>query len=250
MKATIKSELRKLLTIRSTYILIGIVILLTVLVNLYFEGYRGVTGSPASNLSTDAIREILNNSAGLAAMFIALIAILSMGHEYRYNTIMYTLLNNTHRAKVLIAKVLTTGMFSLVVGMLLMLFAVGCYIVGVELRGATLPAQNLDFWYMFGKLAFYFISYGLVGLLIATLLRSVIGAIAAFLILPVTIEPLASIPLKEKAIYLPFSSLDNILGVGIMKSDVSPGKSMWVVGLYLLVGFLIAYLLFRRRDAN
>ncbi|HYF96604.1 MAG TPA: ABC transporter permease [Patescibacteria group bacterium] len=250
MKATMKGEFRKLFTVRSTYILIILAALLIVLVNFYFEGYRGITGSPASILSPDALKEIINNSAGLIAIFIAIIAILFIGHEYRYNTIMYTLISNTHRARVLLAKVFTVAVFSFITGLILTLFAIGCYFVGLELRGASLPPQNLDELYQFGKLTAYFVGYGLIGLLISTLLRSVIAAIAVFLIAPATIEPLASIPLKENAVYLPFSSLDNILNIGIIKSDVSPATSILVVGAYLLVGFVIAYLLFLRRDAN
>lgn len=250
MAPTIKAEFRKLFTIRSTYILIGLSLILIAAFSFYFEGYRGNTGSAASKVTPLALQEIISNGVGLGVLFATIIAILFIAHEYRYNTITYTLTANARRTRVLLAKVLTIVLFSIGCGLVAVLVAVGGYLAGLALRDATLPAQNLDVLSQVGRVAFYYTGYALVGLLIATVARSVVVAIATLLIFPTTIEPLLGLILKENTKYLPFSALDSTVGAAIMEKTLSPGNAMIVTSVYLVVGLLVTWLLFVRRDAS
>lgn len=250
MLPTIKSELRKLFTIRSTYILIILSLALTVLFAFYFEGYRGNTGSPASQLAPSALSEIITNSAGLSVVFASIIAILFMAHEYRYNLITYTLTANAKRSRVLFVKLLTITIFSVAYGLLAVLFAIGSYMAGLSLRGADLPPQDLNLMAEIGKIAFYYMGYALIGIMIATIARSVVAAISILLIVPVTIEPLLGLVLKENSKYLPFTALDSTVGASISQSVLSPGGAIILTCLYLSAGVLVTWLLFLRRDAT
>lgn len=251
MLPTLKSEFRKLFTIRSTYVIAFIVLALVFLMCFYFEGYRGNTGSAASTLAPTALKEIVGNAAGIGALFIAIIAVLFMAHEYRYNTIMYTLTANTRRTKVFLSKILTMTVVGAVFGVLVALFGLGAYMLGLQLRDATLPTQDFDLLTQIGKVALYYIAYSIIGVLIATLLRAVVGAIVVLLLVPTTIEPLISLVLKEKAVYLPFAATDTIMGASAIQSNsLSSNGAIGVTAIYLVAVGVVTWLLFLRRDAN
>lgn len=245
-----KSEFRKLFTVRSTYILIILSAFFVILFAGYFEGYKGNTGSPAAKLEITALHEIVVNSAGLGVIFASIIAALFMAHEYRYNTIMYTLTANAHRTRVLLAKVITATLFGIAYGLLIFGLALGSYQLGLTLRDATLPAQNFELLNELGKVVFYYAAYALAGLLIATVARSVLVAIASLLIIPTTIEPLIGLLLKDNAKYLPFASLDSVINISALQNALSSGTAMVVASLYLAAGLVITWALFMRRDAN
>lgn len=246
----IKSELRKLLTIRSTYILIFLSFALIILFAFFFEGYKGNTGSPASTLQSTALHEIVANGVGLGITFASIIAILFMAHEYRYNLIMYTLTANVRRGKVLMAKMFTILLFGVGYGLLASLLALGSYMAGLSLRGAGLPAQDFSVFAEFGKVIFYSAGYILIGMLIAAIVRSVVAAIAIFLIVPTTVEPLLSLVLKDNSKYLPFTALDSTVGAAMSPHTLSSGSAIMVSCLYLAVAVIATWLVFSRRDAN
>lgn len=250
MIPALKAEFRKLLTVRSTYIMALIIALLTVLVNLYFEGYRGVTGSAASNLAPNALQEIIINQAGTAAVFIAIISILLMAHEYRYNTINYTLTITASRTKAFVAKSIAAATFGTVFGLAMVGFAIVCYYIGLSIRGASLPAQDLVIATTIAKLVLYFGIYALVGLLLASVIKNLVGAIAFFFIVPVTVEGLLSQVLKENTAYLPFTMFDSILGAGFITSKLSIARIITFSLLYIAIAWLVSWQLFLRRDAN
>ncbi len=250
MLPALKSEFRKLFTVRSTYIMIALSMALIALYCFFFEGYKGNTGSPASTLGDTALQEIVSNGAGISVLFASIVSILFMAHEYRYNTIMYTLTANVRRGRVLLAKVLAIVLFSIVYGLIAVAVALGCYMFGLSLRDATLPPQDIDALAELGKVVFYYMGYALVGLLLAMLTRSVVMAVGTLLIFPITIEPLLSLVLRDNAKYLPFTALDSTVGATVMPNVLSPGNAIAVTCVYLAGGLFITWLLFVRRDAN
>lgn len=104
MTTLLKAEFRKLLTIRSTYIMITMGLLLVGFLSFWIEGYKGISGTSASEGGAGAYTGVIGQSAGIGAVFTMIIAILFTAHEYRYNTIMYTLTADVHRTRVLLKK--------------------------------------------------------------------------------------------------------------------------------------------------
>ncbi|HEY1645756.1 MAG TPA: hypothetical protein VGF75_05295, partial [Candidatus Saccharimonadales bacterium] len=97
--------------------------------------------------------------------------------------------------------------------------------------------------------------YAMAGLVIAALLRNQIGAIIVLFVVPDTVEGLLSILLKNNTVYLPFSALHTMLGVGLNSSNsagpsISPLHALYVFLAYLVVAWLIAWYMFIRRDAS
>lgn len=251
MVPTLKAEFRKLFTIRSTYVIMFIVFALLVLVFFFFEGYKGNTGSAASTLAPTALQEIVGNAAGMGVLFLAIIAVLFIAHEYRYNMIMYTLTANTRRTKVLLAKIITMTIFGIIFGVVTVVVGIGLYMLGLQLRDASLPPQDFDILAQFGKVAVYYAAYTLVGIFIATLLRSVVGAIALLLLFPTAVEGTLSVVLKENAVYLPFAAMDTIMGASMIPdSNLTSAGAIGITAIYVSVIGVVTWLLFLRRDAS
>jgi len=249
MLPTIKSEIRKLLTVRSTYFLAAIALALTVLFAFYFEGYKGNTGSAASMVTPSALQEIVGNGAGLGVMFLAIIAILFMAHEYRYNTIAYTLTLNTRRTKVLLSKMLVISGFAVIFGFIAAGVALGGYMLGLSLRDATLPAQEFNAFVQIGRVAFYYVGYAILGILIACLARSVVGAVSTLLLYSAVVEPILGLLLRDNAKYLPVTALDSTVGAAMVTNMLSANTAILVSVGYLGVGLIITWIMFVKRDA-
>ena len=128
MVAILKAEFRKLLTVRSTYFISFFAIALSIFLSFYLSGWRA---SPADVLSPSYLQNVMGTVISLLPSFGALVAILLIAHEYRYNTIMYTLTSSNSRSKVLIAKLITVTAYVLVL--------VG---VGVRLRDGALELNE------------------------------------------------------------------------------------------------------------
>ncbi|HRB82719.1 MAG TPA: ABC transporter permease subunit [Acinetobacter johnsonii] len=250
MTTLLKAEFRKLLTIRSTYIMTAIGLLLVAFFSFWIEGYKGIGGSSASEGGAGAYTGIIGQSAGVGAVFTMIIAILFTAHEYRYNTIMYTLTADVHRTRVLLKKLLAIGLFSIVLGFLFSVVGLVFYRIGLSLRDVALADQDLLVGSMIGKLSFYFAGYALLATLIAVVTRSVVTSISFVFVFPAMIEPLLGLLLKDNAKYLPFASLDSVMGATPMQNPLSTGHAVGVSAIYLLVGFVVTWLLFTRRDAN
>src|SRR5258708_7634109 len=115
MIASLKSEFRKLLTVRSTYFITCLVTALVIFIAFYIEGWRLTpVGLRDPNQLTGDVFGALN-----LTIFGAIVAILLMTHEYRYNTILYTLTNSNSRTRVLFSKVIVVSAYALLLGVII-----------------------------------------------------------------------------------------------------------------------------------
>ena len=253
MKNTLKSEFRKLFTLRSTYLVTLIGILLVLLLAGYGEGYKN--GSSATSLT-------LNNSliviANFASLFAVIVAILAIAHEYRYNTVINTLVNSNSRTKVLFSKIIAVITYCILLTFILCATALGSISLGANLAGHPLPNQEIDYLLFMAKAAFFVTGTALFGMLFATLIRNVVAAFAIFFILPNAIETIANLLIKEKSVYMPFSALNEVVvtvppdltGTPFVYGDLSPLQGALIFLAYLIPLWIIAWLIFLRRDAT
>lgn len=231
-------------------------LLLTAVTAFWVEGYKGISGSPASLLSDKSIEEIFKNSTLTASMFGGVVAVLFMVHEYRYNMIMYTHTTSNSRTKALLSKIITMVVYTLVFTVICGAFGLACYYLGLSLGHAVLPAQNIDWWSMIGRVAFYNIGQVLIALLVTTLTRNIAASIVFLFLAPATVEPLLGLLLKEKAAYLPFAAFERVIsafggeGAQLVRGELSVGRAVLVCSIWLVVGWFVTWQLFLRRDAN
>lgn len=281
MIASLKSELRKLLTVRSTYfvsiIAIGFVILLTWIMvwdissTLKAEqtaAQAQISESPppapegepfdAAKIAADhqqwlatRQREVVMNSFSTVTTFIVIIVILQIIHEYRYNTIMYTLTSSRSRTKVFLSKLAVLMGFSVVMGFVAVLASLATYTIALGYFDVTLPAQQLGWAGALLRGSLYCVAFASFGAIIAFLSRNIALAIAAFLIVPSTVENLLGLWLKHNTVYLPFSSMSQIVLYNPQaKGSLDFKHAVMTTAIYLLVLYALTWYLFIKRDAN
>lgn len=246
---SLKAEFRKLLTVRSTYIITGFVVLLVTFIAFYVEGWR---------LNTAALHDPTQLASAVTGalnitIFGAIVAVLLMTHEYRYNTIMYTLTSSNSRSKVLFSKFIAISAYALFLSVLIGALSPVLVYLGVHAHGHSLAPQTLHYGDLIWRSLFYGWGYSIAGLLLAVLLRNQVATIAALFIIPGLGEQLLSLLLKHNTVYLPFSALAQVIRAGTenpSNGHLSPGKAAIVYCIYLVVGWFIAWILFLKRDAN
>lgn len=253
MTATLKAELKKLFTIRSTYYVSIFALLLAAFIMFYAVGFK------QTPRDTSLFVESTLTGFGSMALFAAIVSLLLLGNEYRYNTIIYTLSSARSRSKVLLSKIVIVMTYALVYTTVLMVVALGMLWAGVAASGHPIPHQDINYLVYYGKVLFYAEAYVIAALLFVALLRNVIGAIAVLLLLPGTIETLLSLLLKHNSVYMPFTALSQVIQAPTFsdKSNrltdaghLSPIKGAIVFLIYLIIGWIIAWYLFLKRDAS
>ena len=251
MIAQLRAEFRKLLSVRSTYVITGLVTLLVIFVAFYLEGWR---------LAPDALRDP-NQLAGdvtgalSITIFGAIVAILLVTHEYRYNTIMYTLTSSNNRSKILLAKFVAVSAYALFLTVLIGVLSPVMAYLGVHAHGHTLAPQILHHGNLAWRSMFYGWGYAMAGFILAFTTRNQIASIVSLFLIPSLVEQLiGGLLLKHNSVYMPFSALFQVLngpspaGSGPTSSTLSPAKAAGVYCIYLVVGWIVAWVYEARRQ--
>lgn len=252
MYSVLKSELRKLLTVRSTYFITGFMLALVTFISIYVFGYQ-----QSLRPATDPLflADALYNLTGTLATFVGIISILIIAHEYRYNTINYTLSASNSRLKVLLAKSIVITAYTLIVGLLLMLVSYFGLKFGLSLKDVEISPQNFEVSQIAWQYTAYALGYGFSGAILALLIRGLVGSIVAFFLIP-TAEGILSLILKGNTKFLPFRALDAIAAIPPMQglgSDItflSHLAALGVFSIYLVIFGTFAVVSFVRRDAS
>lgn len=247
MLSLLKSEIRKLLTIRSTYVITGLAVLLAAGVNFYLAAFK-VT----EPIGKDAVASgVITGTLSFVAIFAAVVAMLMVTHEYRYNTIYYSLTSARSRTQVLFAKFLVFTLYCLKFTALIALVSFIAMLIGLKVSGHDLPAQQIDWWHLIWTNVYYVWGNAAFAAVIGFLVRNQVGAIVAYFVGTSAVEGLLSLVLKENSIYMPFMALGRVGGqYSPLLESASVGKAALVSGAWLAVSWLIAWILFVRRDAN
>jgi len=251
MLTNLKAEFRKLLTVRSTYFITGLVALLVILIAFFLEGWR----LNAANLH-DPTQLASDVTGGLmVTVFGAIVAILLVTHEYRYTTIMYTLTSSNRRSKVLLAKFVVVSLYALFLTVLVGVLSPLMAYLGVHAHGHMLAPQTLHYSSLAWRSLFYGWGYAMAGFLLALLTRNQVASIVSLFLIPTLIEQLlGALLLKHNSIYMPFTALNQVLNgpssEGPLSSTFSSARAAGVYCIYLAVGGIVAWVLFLKRDAN
>jgi ABC-2 type transport system permease protein len=253
MYSSLKSELRKLLTVRSTYVILGLALLALLFFAFYLNGLKATPDALAS--SNYLVSQATQAMHALAGM-LALVGLLLMTHEYRYNTIMYTLTTSNSRLRTLLAKFITVTCFALVTTLLVTILSPALAYLGIHLAGHQLGHQVLPVKELLWHCLYFGWGFAMLALLLAALIRNQVGAIVAFFLIPGPVEALLGLLLKQRAVYLPASALGQVLANPTMEQGgpggghLSPARGALVFGAYVVVGWIVAGILFLKRDAN
>lgn len=285
----IKAEFKKLLTVRSTYIValmaVSLVVLFTVLMTSAVpeEPTQAPPGPSSSQQSRDANNNVkpqqntveyqpkmsknlpkntlssnFEASVQTVSLLIAIVVILLMAHEYRYNTVVHTLTASNNRSKVIGAKILVGTIYAVTVTLIVILISFLATHLAVNIKGLNLLPQEIDWLYTVGRLLVFSVGYSLFGLALVVLLRNLTAAIVGVFLLP-TIDNIISGILASHQVgiakWFPFSALDRVANIG--SHDGMPAflqqsipRATLVYTANLAVIWAIAWYLFLKRDAN
>jgi ABC-type transport system involved in multi-copper enzyme maturation permease subunit len=267
MIPALKSEFKKLLTIRSTYLLSLFFLLLVSFLAFYVQGFKNV---PTETLSAiDHARASLflagtiTQIANTISVAGGLIALLLLTHEYRYNTVVYTLTASNSRSKVLASKIIAILVYVFVFSALATLLALGLMKAGAAASGHSLVPQNINYLTYLAKSVFLSEGFAMGGLLFAALIRNQVGAIAALFIIPNPVEGILSLLLKHNSVYLPFTALQQVVQPPVINGlsvntamhgetngTLSAPKGALVFLAYIVGGWIVGWYLFLHRDAS
>lgn len=278
MVSTLKAEFKKLLSVRSTFLITLLALVLTGLFTylgtspVYEQEPPQEVSSESSkstqapskpvdnppppklskNLSNNRLQTNFQDTISAVSLFITIVVILLMAHEFRYNTITYTLTSAKSRSRVLAAKILVGVVFTVVLALLAIIVTVAATYVAVNIKGLNLPPQEIDWLYVGGRLLAYALGFSLFGLGVITLLRNLTAGIVAVFLLP-TIDSIAANILAGRNIepvkFLPFSALGQVGNVGDSGPGPSLPRALIVFAIYLVVLWAVSWYLFLRRDA-
>lgn len=285
MISALRYELRRITTLRSTWVMyacaVGFVALFAILQVTLTDLTADATGRVPLDL-------VLDNAINpIAILFIATLAAMSFGHEYRHGIIRLTLTSLPRRGQVFAAKAIVIALASLV-GYALMLGT--AYLVAVVAgdtrvqwislgkRSVTSPDGDLGEWSsLLGedllRSAAYVVGYSLIAFAVAALTRSLALGILIPLAASVMVEPLLIAFLETRLLWLndvlPFSNAGQFLdwyptGDAIdlagdsadpmapmygTGNPISPVQASATFGAWITMLLAAAYALFGRRDA-
>lgn len=183
----IRYEVVRLRTVRSTYWLIGIALVLQLLLSFIIAWRLPETGPLSGGDEVFAILVTIGASLGFAPLFIAyilgLVGVFSMGHEYRHGMIRATLTALPNRLTVLGAKVVVAAVVSGIAAVVCVLIAV----LAAQLFGVGMPTAD-GFWGLTAGTVVYTMLFSVSGLAFAAITRHQTAAVALLLLVPTLVE--------------------------------------------------------------
>jgi ABC-2 type transport system permease protein len=215
---------------------------------------------PAANAEAIVVAVTRSPFTPMAA---GLLGIFAMGHEFRYRTIVTTLLVVPHRTQVLVAKALTVTGVSAAMAVL----SLGCGLLVCLLMIDT-SAAGIHSWSVArGFLGFVglVVGWGVVGLGITALIRSQMAAIVVLIGYATVVEPLLKSILTMSKVemllqlsnYLPFTAASAMIAsdggtlsssIGETVPPLAPGAGACVFASFVLLLLLIAIRRFGRQS--
>jgi ABC-2 type transport system permease protein len=271
MTDALRFEWVRIRTLRSTYWLTGLALVLPAL----------LAGLLAAFLPEDIWSEMGDSLGGalllggltfsplpLNAIFLAMIGAFAFGHEYRYGTMLQTLAAVPKRNMLMLAKLLVVAGWSLVVAIVGVLLnwalVVGLSGHSIDLAGDPVGPALVGY-------LFYVVMWGVLGVGLAALVRNLPVTIVFLFVFPLVIEPVLSAvlllvpglePIREANNYLPFtaglatantftaSEAGQLVG-GASPTVDSPARVVSGLTFALWIALILspAWILFKKRDA-
>ncbi len=245
MMSSIKAELRKIVTVRSTYLILCFVILLNVIFAFYVNGLKLDAKAAGDPL---LLRNDVLDAINAVAFFGSLIGLLLISHEYRYNTISYTLTSAKRRSQVFFAKFVAISIFAILFSVGVAILSPSLSYLGLSLKGLHMAHQNIGVANILSRTIFMGWGMAIYAMIIASIIRVQVGAIATmFLATPV--EGILSLVLKQNSVYLPFTAVSNVAQT-MHQYETTSAKAAATSLIYIIVLGVIARQLYLRRDAN
>ena len=255
--ATLASEWTKITSLRSTYIMVGLALVLSVGMTALIAAVVGNTwsGWPADQQADfDPVLTTFFGSI-FSGIILSVLGVTAVASEYSSGMIRTTLTATPRRGRVLFAKALIIGAITLVVGAI---STVGMFLVGQAIFGAygieTASLTDADALQTVIGVAIGSPIFPLIGVALAVLLRSTAGAITtvmAIIFAPAIFGGLLPAWWQENILrFLPGPASDNL--ARITESDallyMAPAAATAVIAGWIALFLGAAYVALIKRD--
>jgi ABC-2 type transport system permease protein len=231
------TEFRKLITVRSPWLLLTLGPLIVV---------AGITGLVTSggNVHDPAVADKAFGHVGLAAIFTLMFGILAVAGEYSRGTITDTFLSFPRRPQVIIAKLAVYGATGTAAGLVSAATAVAVTAGWWSAKGGTVGWSAAGTWETLGGGVAANAAFAAIGIGVGALVRNVVAAVAAALAWIVVVEGiLGQLIGSGAARWLPFYASESLDRAGLTPGGgLLPGGllAQWGGGLVLL-GYALAF---------
>jgi ABC-2 type transport system permease protein len=228
----IRSEFRKLSTVRSPWLLLAAGPLLVV---------AGVTGLVQSggNVHDPAVQGKALAHVALAALFTLIFGIFAVAGEYRHGTVTDTFLSTPSRGRVVAAKLAVYGSAGAVAGLISSTVAVVVTAAWWSAKGGSFHLSAASSWRTLAGGVAVNIAFAAIGVGVGALLRNLAVAIAAALAWIALVEGIAGqLVGAGPARWLPFSASQALGGANL--TGTARLLPQWGGGL-VLAGYTIAF---------
>jgi ABC-2 type transport system permease protein len=180
----IRSEFRKLTTVRGPWLLLGAGPLIVV---------AGISGLVAQggNVHDPALQGRAYAHVGLAAICTLIFGVLAVAGEYRHATITDTYLSAPRRRRVVTAKLAVYGLTGAAAGLVSSLTAIGVTAAWWAARGGAFRLSAAGAWSTLGGGVAANLAFAAIGVGLGALIRNPVAAIAAALAWIALIEGIA-----------------------------------------------------------
>lgn len=231
-RSALRYEWTNLSTLRTTWVLSGLVVLLQVVYTL-FDNREDTPGTTQFSSGLTLLTMI-------TAVLVSAIGVNAFGAEFRYRTIVTTVLTVRSRVRVVLAKAVVVAGFGAVTSLVAVLVAY----LGVLTIGATTAAPASVAVAGLGAVLYVTLS-GLVGLALAGLTRHAVAALGVMILWPAVLETTLVGAFDVNPTSLPFISARMLAGNASDPQWYLP-LPLTGVAVVLLIGAVTAL---SRRDA-
>lgn len=249
MKALVAAELLKLRSTRATALMVLATLGLAVLTVL--TTVPGVLEeNPSISLTDpDVLAIIVGNGFGAPLVLMALLGVLAFTQEFRHGTVTSTYLAEPRRARVLIAKVLSLTLASIVITAVTLVVTVPLSIALIRSQDGVVTV-TAQLWQTVAAGFLAMAAYGVLGVAIGALVTNQIAAIVGVLIWMLAVEQMVIPIYPEAGRWMLYASASSFMQIGesLGVQLLSVGMGGLVLLCYAAVPVILAIVVTPRRD--
>jgi ABC-2 type transport system permease protein len=249
MIASLRSELLKQRTMRTSVVLLAWMVGLVVLVvALHVLSFAAADLSRGSNQM-----RILGLGTSIGALFASLLGALSITGEIRTGTIRPTLLVTPRRTRVLVAKTLASMLAGVGIGLIAEALTAGAEAAGLGIRGIHIELGVRDYAQLLAGGALAGALFAAIGVGVGAIVRNQVAAVVGLCVWLLLLEPLLLGDLPAVAKYAPEASAGAIAGAiqsQIADTLIAPALGVLLLAVYAALAGLAGSLAFTRRDVG
>ena len=243
MRNQIASEFRKLVTTRSVYLMLAGLI---VIVGL---GVVATTtdGEPGSLLAPLQDQVFLNVSLTIAPLFGLLLGLRSFTDEFRFASIVPTLLASPVRRRVLGAKLVATAVGGIVLSLAAVAISLAVGVPILIVKGIEVTGSAGALALVMGRLLGATVLWTAIGVGLGLAVKHQVAAIAGTLVWILAAEGILSGLIPNVSKYFPGSAGFAVVGINPAEL-LTPALGALLLGTYALIAVAAGGVLMHRRD--